>query len=408
MKLAYFVVPHIGGTYTVFKQLRQGLADYGIDVHWLGFGGKDPTKDPEWRSEAAFGKMVEVSAALDDREQARVLAAAIHDGGFDGVFVNVLANRTQMNISRYLPAHILRVMIVHNITPGTYAAAAAIRDHVHATIGVSERCRRDLVERYHFDPDRTFAIPNAIDVDRFKESGNAPRGETSMLRTLFLGRVEDSSKGVLWLPAILDNTPQSVHMTIAGSGPDLDQLKRKMSRHSHRVSFLGAVQPDGIPALLRNHDALVMPSRFEGYPLTLIEAMAAGCVPIVSQIEGVTDTIVNDGSNGFLFPVGDCNRAARIVSRLQADRGLLASAADSARNVAQQAFTIEGMASRYYAVISRMNRKPPVLAAPLDLNSWSVPRGLRPGLRTYVPAPIKNWLRVVRERYRYTPFGATR
>ena len=36
MKFAYFVRPHIGGTYTVFKQLRKGLAMHGIDVHWLG------------------------------------------------------------------------------------------------------------------------------------------------------------------------------------------------------------------------------------------------------------------------------------------------------------------------------------------------------------------------------------
>lgn len=36
MKLAYFVIPHIGGTYSVFKHLRKGLAAYDIDVRWLG------------------------------------------------------------------------------------------------------------------------------------------------------------------------------------------------------------------------------------------------------------------------------------------------------------------------------------------------------------------------------------
>ncbi|MEK1886684.1 MAG: glycosyltransferase family 4 protein [Phyllobacterium sp.] len=408
MKFAYFVVPHIGGTYTVFKQLRKGLVDYGIDVRWLGFGGKDPTKSPEWKSEAGIGTMVETPETLDECEQARCLAAAVLEGGFDGVFVNVLANRTQMNIARYLPKHILRIMIVHNITPGTYEAAGAIRDHVHATIGVSERCRTDLVERYRFDEDRTFVIPNAIDITPYKGMRPASRGEGDNLKTLFLGRIEDSSKGVFWLPTILDNSPSSVRMTIAGNGPDLEQLRNRMSRHSERVTFLGAVSPDRVPDLLHSHDALVMPSRFEGYPLTLIEAMAAGCVPIVSHIRGVTDTIVKNGSNGFLFPVGDCQAAGRLVARLQGDRAEFASASGAARQIAEQSFTVEGMASRYYNVISRMRVKRPVLAPALDLDDWALPRGLRPGLRTYLPKPVKNWLRVVRERYRYTPFGATR
>lgn len=406
MKFAYFVLPHIGGTYTVFKQLRKGLAAYGIDVQWLGFGQSNPLHNPEWRSEASFGGMIEAPHASSEQEQARLVAAAVLTGGFDGVFVNVLTDRIQMNIARYLPADIMRFMIVHNITPGTYAAAVAIRDHVHATIGVSERCRNDLVEKYHFDDERTFVIPNAIDTGPFK--GKERISRRGNLRALFVGRIEDASKGVFWLPGILENSPPSVTLTVAGNGPDLEQLRSKMSRQADRVTFLGTVAPHSVPDLLNSHDVLLMPSRYEGYPLTLIEAMAAGCVPIVSQIRGVTDTIVTDGSSGFLFPVGARSEAARIVSKLQMEPGTLASASAAARSAAEQAFTLETMATRYNDVIERIHSKTPAIAAPLDLDDWSFPQGLRPGLRTYVPRPVKNWLRVMRERYRYTPFGALR
>ncbi|CAN7612475.1 glycosyltransferase family 4 protein [Phyllobacterium sp. LjRoot231] len=405
MKFAYFVLPHIGGTYTVFKQLRKGLAMHGIDVHWLGFGKSNPLVNPEWQSEAAFGTMVEAPEAADEQAQARLVAAAVRNGGFDGIFVNVLTDRVQMNIARYLPANIMRIMIVHNITPGTYAAAVAIKDHVHATIGVSERCRGDLVEKYKFDKERTFVIPNAIDIEPFIGKKRGSRDETG-LRMLSLGRIEDASKGVFWLPGIMDKSPASVRLTIAGNGPDLEQLKRKLSHHKERVTFLGAVQPDRIPQLLLDHDVLVMPSRFEGYPMTLIEAMAAGCVPIVSHIQGVTDTIVIDKNSGFLFPVGDHTEAARIISKLNADPAKLASASSAAREAAEQAFTFEGMASQYHHVIERVTTTRPHISAPLDLDDWSFPRGLRSGLRTYVPRPVKNWLRVMRERYRYTPFGS--
>ncbi len=404
MKFAYFVRPHIGGTYTVFKQLRKGLAMHGIDVHWLGFEQSNPLL-PEWQSETAFGTMVEAPEAADEQEQARLVASAVQNGGFDGVFVNVLTDRIQMNIARYLPAEIMRIMIVHNITPGTYAAAVAIKDHVHATIGVSERCRRDLVEKYKFDRERTFVIPNAIDIEPFTAMKRVSR-EAHGLRMLSLGRIEDASKGVFWLPGIMDNSPASVSLTIAGNGPDLEQLRRKLSHHKERVTFLGPVQPDRIPQLLLEHDVLIMPSRFEGYPMTLIEAMASGCVPIVSHIHGVTDTIVADKKSGFLFPVGDHAEAARIISELNADPAKLASASFAARKAAEHAFTFEGMASRYYHVIDRVAATGPDIAAPLDLNDWSFPRGLRSGLRTYVPRPVKNWLRVMRERYRHTPFGS--
>ncbi|HMF78500.1 MAG TPA: glycosyltransferase, partial [Bryobacteraceae bacterium] len=219
MKFAYFVRPHIGGTYTVFKQLRKGLAMHGIDVQWLGFGKSQPLL-PEWQSEAGFGTMVEAPEAADEQEQARLVASAVQNGGFDGIFVNVLTDRIQTNIARYLPTDIMRIMIVHNITPGTYAAAIAIKNHVHATIGVSERCRRDLVEKYKFDKERTFVIANAIDIEPFTALKRVSRGEHG-LRMLSLGRIEDASKGVFWLPGIMDKSPASVSLTIAGDGPDL-------------------------------------------------------------------------------------------------------------------------------------------------------------------------------------------
>lgn len=397
MKFAYFVRPHIGGTYTVFKQLREGLANFGIEICWLAMGHSETRNDPMWFPELAFGTSIDTSDLHTERDQAKALAAALIQGGYNGVFINVLSDLVPTNIARYLPENIMRIMIVHNITPGTYAAAVAIRDHVHATVAVSERCCRDLVEKYKFSKERTCVIPNAINPEIFRANARKPSDETK-LRMIFLGRIEDASKGVFWLPGIMGKLPESVSLTVAGNGPDLEKLKRNMVPYENRVAFLGAVPPSHIPDLLLGHDVLIMPSRFEGYPLTLIEAMAAGCVPIVSRIQGVTDTIVTHGFNGFLFPVGGRREAAGIVSRLCVQPGLLASVSAAARSVAEQAFTLDGMAHRYYDVINRVGQEKPCISAQLDLDAWSIPSGFRPGLRAYVPRPIKNWLRIVLER----------
>lgn len=398
MKFAFFVLPHEGGTYSVFKSLRAGLAEHGIEVRWFSHCAENYNLPPAMQQEAAFGHLLALPAGLTDRICAKRIAGAIEEGGFDGVFINVLGDRLQTNIARYLPENILRIMIVHNITPGTYAAARSIRDYAHATIGVSQRCRVDLIRNHAFPAERTHAIENSVDVAAFSEGAANRSSADEALRCLFVGRIEDASKGVLWLREILDGLPESVKLTVAGDGPDLTKLKRRLASHSERVDYLGAVHRDRIPSLVSKHDVLIMPSRYEGFGMTLIEAMAGGCVPVVSHIRGVTDTIVDDGTTGVLFPVGNYRMAAQAVARLNADRSRLARMSDAARDAALERYDIRLMADRYHEVIRSLLIEAPPLPPLLDIDDWAIPAGLRPGLRTFVPLPLKNWLRVLRER----------
>jgi glycosyltransferase involved in cell wall biosynthesis len=398
MKFAYFVLPHIGGTYSVFKNLRTGLAEYGIDVRWLGLC-KDGYELPvAMQEDIAFGHLLKMPAGLTERACARRMEEAISNGGFDGVFINVLGDRIQTNIARYLPEHILRIVVVHNITPGTYAAARSIRDYAHATIGVSERCRADLIERFGFPPDQTHVIENAVDISAFKARGLRRDRTEPKLRSLFVGRVEDASKGVLWLGEILDALPETVTLTIAGNGPDMDSLKRRLAGNWKRVTYLGSVPQESVPSIMSEHDVLIMPSRYEGLPMTLIEAMAAGCVPVVSHIRGVTDTVVDHETTGFLFPVGNYTAAATALGRLHDDPDRLERMSVAARNAVSKRYGLGRMAGRYHEVITSAATKTPKLSPLLDIDTWSIPSGLRPGLRTYLPLPLKNWLRVMRER----------
>lgn len=394
MKFGYFVRPHLGGTYTLFRQLRAGLAGHGVDLQWVGLA-EDAAEEPTDVADSFSGFLV--NAGATDTERAAALIDVLVSNGFDGVFINVLADRLQMNVARYLPASMLRVMIVHNITPGTYAAARSIRDHVHAAVGVSQRCRDDLIRDYGFPPEWTLAIPNAIDVAAYSVIMRTRR--PARLRLLYLGRIEDASKGVFWLPDIMDRLPASVMLTVAGDGPDLPQLTERLSRHAARVTILGGLEPERIPRILAAHDVLIMPSRFEGFGFTIVEAMAAGCVPVVSHIQGVTDTIVEHGVSGLLFPVGDWKQAAHSVEELSEEPSRLAALSRTGRERVRQSFDTATMANAYAALIEKLQRGPPLVAAPLPMEAWAVPGGFKAGLRTYIPRPVKNWLRVMRERF---------
>jgi glycosyltransferase involved in cell wall biosynthesis len=409
MTAAFFGMPHLGGTYSVFRNLRPGLAARAIELRWVGTGvspSKALLRNP-WPSEMAWGTVV-APEETDEQGQASALVEHLEHGGYDAVLVNVLADRVQTNAVRYLDPRVLRVMVVHNITPGTYAAAAAIRDHVHATVCVSPRIRDDLVSGYGFAPERVHVILNAIDIRATPRRPRPPVTGHDPLRLLSLGRVEDISKGVLWLPGILERLSGSpLVLTVGGDGPDLDALRKRCAPFGRQVRFLGAVAAEQVPAIMAEHDVLVFPSRFEGFGLTLAEAMAAGCVPVASAIRGVTDVLIDHGRTGLLFPVGDLDRAAREIRRIVGEPGLLERLFAAAKAEAVSRFDSDRAAGAYAELLQALRSDPPAIAEPLPLHRWRYPRGLADGaLRRLIPRRVKNLLREIRERIAVAPVSS--
>lgn len=398
LKFAYLGIPHAGGTYTVYNSLRVCLASHGIDVRWVGLGPRaQATYDnPDWSRERENGFVV-AGSIVDDRLQAQSLIRFIESSDFDGVFVNVLSGRVETNIIRYLNPSILRVMIVHNITPGTYSAAKVLREYVHATVGVSPRIKDDLTKKYGFNVKHTFVIPNAIEFEGFGARHNV--SGDGVLKLLSLGRIVDSDKGVFWLPRILKQLEgYPVMLTIAGGGPDLVALKERFSNIRLKVNFVGPVSPKDVPSLFLAHDAFIFPSRFEGLGLTLVEAMAAGCVPVASKISGVTDFVIKDGESGLLFNIGNVQAATTSLISLIKNRNLLENISAAAQKDVRSRFNLSLMGSAYSDMIGKILRTPKEIRTPLPFSNWSYPLGLKSGLRTHLPESLKNWLRVMRER----------
>lgn len=395
---AFFGHPAIGGPYRVYRELRQGLSRFGIAVHWISVGPDTHVvaERPEWLPERAFGEVL-APHTHDESVQARALQDHLERVRYDAIFVNVLADRVQTNVVRYLDPHIRRIMIVHNITAGTYAAARAIRDYVHATVAVSPRIRNDLVRWSKFPPQDTYAVANAHDVTSFAAPVRGP--SAGPLRLLSLGRIEDASKGIFWLPSILRHLHDiPVILTVAGDGPDAPALRRHLAPYADRVRFIGPVSPETVSVVMAEHDVFLFPSRYEGHPIALVEALASGCVPVASGIAGVTDFTVEHGVTGFLFPIGKPHAAALFVRRLTDDRAMLARMSRAARDAAIDRFSPDRMIASYMEVIQKVFTSPRQIAPPLRAQDWRLPAGLQPGWRSALPEPIKNRLRVLRER----------
>jgi len=396
---AYMGVPHTGGTYSVFRGLRHGLLSHDIELHWVGVGTDDARAiaGEPGNGQLQLGTVV-ASGESEEPRQGAALVEFLSTAGYEGVFVNVLCSRVSTNFVRYLEPRIRRILIVHTTSVAAYAMARAVRDYVHATVGVSPRIARDLIARKGFDKAWTVSIPNAVEVGRFGVARK--QAARNGLTVLFLGRIEDSAKGCLLLPRIFDRVNKSgvrVRYVVAGDGPDLAELKRRCNGLPN-VHFLGSVPYEAVPEVLADADIYIFPSRYEGFGLSLVEAMAGGCVPVASAICGVTDTIIDDGSMGLLFPIGDWRQAVDCIVRLARDPARLQEMSLSTSRSARRRFSAERTAQQYIDVMDRAVTNPRPLKPSLDVTRWNYPKGLRDSWRAYLPKTMKQRLRLMRER----------
>ncbi|RJP55267.1 MAG: glycosyltransferase family 1 protein [Anaerolineaceae bacterium] len=139
---------------------------------------------------------------------------------------------------------------------------------------------------------------------------------------------------------------------ICGAGPLHDQLQaqiEKLNLHD-KVKLLG--QWDEIPELLAASDVFVLPSRWEGLPMALLEGMMAGLPVIATRVEGV-DEVVQPGEHGLLAPLESPAELAQAILQLlrsPADRQRMGRAA---RERVLNSYTTDRMCESYLQVIEQ-------------------------------------------------------
>jgi glycosyltransferase involved in cell wall biosynthesis len=103
-----------------------------------------------------------------------------------------------------------------------------------------------------------------------------------------------------------------------------------MSRGRDRVSLLGWLPSEKALEALAASDVQLLVSGWEGQPISTLEAMASGVVPVVTDLPGLRE-LIRDGTSGFLLPVGDIQAFASVLATLAADRERLSRMARAAR-----------------------------------------------------------------------------
>jgi glycosyltransferase involved in cell wall biosynthesis len=182
---------------------------------------------------------------------------------------------------------------------------------------------RQIALGWGLDPGRVSVLPNPAPPLPALPSRDELRGALGLdgPTLAFAGRLT-SQKALDVALAALAEVP-GVAFVVLGDGPDRRTLERRAAelQLDGRVRFLGGGTRDDVLRLFRAADASLLPSAWENFPHTVVEALAVGTPVIATAVGGVAE-VVRDGENGLLVPPRDVDALAAAISRFVHEDGL--------------------------------------------------------------------------------------
>jgi glycosyltransferase involved in cell wall biosynthesis len=140
---------------------------------------------------------------------------------------------------------------------------------------------------------------------------------------------------------VQEQLDQDCAFLVVGSGPEEQKLRDYVAfRNIRRVFFLD--HRKDVPSLLHQADLFLLTSRREPFGIALLEAMAAGC-PVVATRSGGPNSILTDGVDGLLAPVGDVQGLSDHILNLLRDRELSQELAGNARETVASRYSVDAI-----------------------------------------------------------------
>lgn len=228
-------------------------------------------------------------------------------------------------------------------------------------VAVSASCREFLITRESIPANDVTLVPNAIDLRRFspstarRDQARVELGLPASARVVAgVGRLNPQKNFSLFLDIAAQLAPRfpGLHFLLAGDGPEEKMLREKAADLgiANRVTFSGYVADTRLVYLAA--DVLLMPSRYEGLPMTLLEAMAMGLPVVASRLDGIAE-VIGDGREGFLVPSDDASLFVERTATLLQDAELSSRIAQNARAKIEASFSVERMTSAVEEIYDR-------------------------------------------------------
>jgi glycosyltransferase involved in cell wall biosynthesis len=238
-------------------------------------------------------------------------------------------------------------------------------------IAISHQAREFLINEFGYRPERVLVIHNGIDPTRFRplsrDAGLAVRrqrgtelegrawGDDVLLASV-VARLS-TQKGLFDLldaTAIAVTKLPALRVVVIGEGDQRHSVQERIGALGlEHVCFLaGGVPPDRVAEWLTASDLFILPSRYEGGPpLALMEAMAAGCAVIATDVTGVRE-LISEPELGRIIPTQDSGALAAAIMELMSDPRARNAMGERARVKVSSDFTMEASLTRTASVLA--------------------------------------------------------
>jgi glycosyltransferase involved in cell wall biosynthesis len=342
---------NLGGSTTFLCNLGGELIRRKIPVEVLSFERENPLAEDFRQLNVPVLCQDEQRNIFEDRLQAVLWELS----RFQPTVVLATLSAISFEVLRYLPAGVFRVGVGQADGATVYELMRDYTPWSDLLAVVSQTMKQNLEAVLGSARVPVCYLPYGVSMPEKEMTRKTAAGVP--LRILYLGRLYQEQKRVRLFPDILDQLKSSglpFHWTIAGEGVEKEFLERTMkSAPPHQtISFPGQIRYQDVPRLLREHDIFLLASDYEGLPLSLLEAMGHGLVPVVSDLPSGIPEVVNT-DNGILVPVNDVGGYARAIVHLHEHRDELAAKSAAARARVRKEFSVEAMTDRWLAAFPK-------------------------------------------------------
>ena len=208
-------------------------------------------------------------------------------------------------------------------------------------ITLSETETETLRKRFH--PKHVVSLPNCIDLKDAQTFERKYKDDSTPLTLGYLGRIA-KTKGMDYLLqacSILKERHIPFCLKLAGveeiEGQYLPQFSKVLG---NQFVYSGIVSGESKNSFLRSLDVLAMATFFEGLPMSLLECMSYGAVPVITSV-GSIPTVVTDHQNGLFIKTEDAESIVDAITYLHTNRDKLKLMSSAARNDIFEHFTTD-------------------------------------------------------------------
>jgi sugar transferase (PEP-CTERM/EpsH1 system associated) len=232
---------------------------------------------------------------------------------------------------------------------------------VHAFVAVSDATAEQALATRDVAAARLHTIPNGIRLDRY-----APLAEAAELRAEVrvelglgdawvvgtVGRLDPNKHQIALIRALAPTLSSNRRLVIVGDGPSRGELEAAVAQLAEPRWVVITGRRMDVPRLMPAFDVFALPSKSEGLPLVVPEAMAAS-LPVVATAVGGLPAVVHHGVTGLLVPSGDEAALAEALGQLAADHALAHRMGAAGRLVALSQFSADTMVDAYLALYAQ-------------------------------------------------------